>query len=97
MKTILNIAKLTLLASALMACVAITLMPKPANAAPIGFCDRYANAAVSQYSKNLNKGCGYAGWRWHAWRKGHYNWCRGTNKAAARSERFTRWAMLKQC
>lgn len=68
-----------------------------AHAAPKGFCKAYANAAVHQFHRNLVKQCGYAGWRWHGWRKGHYNWCRQTSKAVAMSERVARWNMLGNC
>ena len=83
----------TLLLAVTVSCLAAT----SASATSPGFCEGYAKSAVHQYNRNIVKGCGYAGWRWHAWYKGHYQWCRSTSKHFARSERIQRFVMLKQC
>lgn len=99
MQTLKQTLKLTLLATALiaMSASAFLLGTGQAKAAPSGFCHGYAAAAVKQNNRNFIKGCGYSGWRWHGWYQGHYNWCRSTSKAMARSERINRFVMLKQC
>jgi len=40
----------------------------------------------------LGKAC--TGFRWHNWYDGHYQWCRSTSKAAARSEAIVRQQTL---
>ncbi|MCH9808150.1 MAG: hypothetical protein K0U74_10480 [Alphaproteobacteria bacterium] len=81
----------------LLALAAATVISTTAQAAPPGFCHKYAKAAVHQNHRNIIKGCGYSGWRWHAWYQGHYKWCRSTSKGFARSERVNRFILLKQC
>jgi len=65
-----------------------------AMAASKADCRAYANLAVTQYGRMqaLNLGC--TGFRWHNWYDGHYQWCRSTSKASARSEAIVRQRAL---
>jgi len=65
-----------------------------AMAASKADCRVYANLAVSQYSRMLAAGQACTGFRWHNWYDGHYQWCRSTSKAAARSEAIVRQQTL---
>jgi hypothetical protein len=61
-----------------------------AMAASKADCRVYANLAVTQYVRMQNGNLGCAGFRWHNWYDGHYNWCRSTSKASMRSEALVR-------
>ena len=61
-----------------------------AMAAPKDFCRTYAKVAVSQSNMAQNQNLGCAGFRWHNWYDGHYQWCPSTSKAAATSETIVR-------
>lgn len=89
--------KIRMVSLGLLAFAASTVIATTVQAAPAGFCHKYAKAAVHQNHRNVIKGCGYAGWRWHGWYQGHYKWCRSTSKGVARSERVNRFIQLKQC
>ncbi len=96
MKTLSN----TLKASMLAACLATPVLVAGAgnaNAAGKAFCHGYANTAVFQHRLNKQRGCGYMGFRWHGWKKGHYAWCRGVPAWKAGSERGKRWRLLNVC
>ena len=68
-----------------------------AEAAGHKFCQRYADSAVWQHSRNVDVGCGYGGLRWHhAWRL-HYGWCRDVPRWQAKQERKVRRRALRAC
>jgi len=70
---------------------------QPAEAAGPRYCSGYANSAVHQQTRNLRRGCGFFGPRWHrAWRL-HYSWCRGVPRWRARDERRHRRVLLRRC
>jgi hypothetical protein len=58
--------------------------------APQQFCQAYAQTAVNQYNAMAAQNIGCAGFRWHNWYDGHYQWCRSTSKVSAQSEALTR-------
>lgn len=61
------------------------------------FCSNYANRAVQQNQQNAARRCGFSGGRWQDNYGNHYNWCLGTNTAAADSEDRARDADLARC
>ena len=87
-----------------LACLGVTagalLVAAQAGTAGAGghkFCQRYADSAVWQHSRNVYSGCGYGGLRWHyAWRL-HYGWCRDVPRWQAKNERRIRRRALRAC
>jgi len=61
------------------------------------YCNNYAQSAVNQQKKNLQKNCGLAGGRWHLNKNQHKNWCMSAPKANSLSEFNKRKAKLAQC
>ncbi len=78
------------------AIVAITMAFAPAAFADDS-CDEYADASVQQQGQNLVESCGFKGFRWHAWRDGHYQWCKGVSKRRVRHEVKRRENELEHC
>ena len=68
-----------------------------ANAAPSGFCARYADTAISQQRTNQARRCGYSGLRWHRAWDVHYGWCLTKSRAAANAETAARARQLRSC
>lgn len=87
-----NSARLSAVAIAAMLAVSVTA--PSAQAAPKHFCKSYAKIAVKQNKRNFWNGCGFHGWRWHGFKKGHYSWCRNVPAWKATTERFKRESML---
>jgi hypothetical protein len=76
--------------TALVVSTAVGLVAPSAMAAPKPFCQTYAQVAVNQSNamQAQNRGC--MGFRWHNWYDGHYQWCRSSSKASAKSETLVR-------
>lgn len=69
-----------------------------ASAAPHAKCVWYANEAVKAQKSNVLNNCGFVGFRWHAWRDGHYQWCRGQSIQRIDREIHKRMTkLLKRC
>lgn len=96
MRTCSTFLPASVLSAALLALPA-SIMSTPAAAAPHVVCLNYANTAVAQNQRNVNRGCGYSGPRWTFNWQGHYNWCRAVSFGAQQSEINIRRNRLIAC
>jgi hypothetical protein len=85
----------TFLSTAL--CVSV---PLSAQAADVGFCHAYADAAVNQVRAALaNRVCArrISGPRWVPEHRVHFDWCLGATVPVAEAERAARTEFLRGC
>ena len=60
-------------------------------------CDTYAKEAVTQYDKARRNECGFAGSRWNASYRRHYQWCLKVDPWDIRNETRVRKKNLERC
>ena len=60
-------------------------------------CDEYANKAIEQFQKGVDRGCNFRGVRWHTNYIEHYRWCSSARPAARRRETRARRRALRLC
>ncbi len=61
------------------------------------FCNAYADAAMQANALNRQLGCGFAGGRWGASRRGYFNWCMRNPRQRAEANTRAREAAIARC
>lgn len=60
-------------------------------------CTDYAEAAISQFTENIDNQCGFSGPRWNANKARHYQWCLDARDQDRKTETETRSTMINEC
>jgi len=71
--------------------------PRPAQAASPGFCETYADHAISEQSANGSLRCNFIGPRWNSDRMPHLTWCLLAKQETGESEALGRLHDLGNC
>jgi len=86
-------ARVTLVVATLVALGGV----RPARAASPGFCETYADHAISEQSANESLGCRFGGPRWNSDRMPHLTWCLLARQESGESEALGRLHDLGNC